>query len=228
MIGEVKEPTWRPTSNLTTQHLEPGVKHSAGRSVLCNRNTIKERLNTMKRNLFFSLLTIVLMTSSLSAQRPGRAGPDRTGGPHDFATEADDAIHLRDRCCPVIPPRPGLVRVLEMNDDQLLLVAELAEKIAAAVGPLREELHALALELKAELGSDDPDPCTIGGLILAIKDQKIAICTTLRSFDEEFEAILAILGPEQLEKWLTIKHRFCTSRDRCRPPRDRPDVNDEG
>ncbi len=72
MIGEVKEPTWRPTSNLTTQHLEPGVKHSAGRSVLCNRNTIKERLNTMKRNLFFSLLTIVLMTSSLSAQRPGR------------------------------------------------------------------------------------------------------------------------------------------------------------
>ena len=118
-----------------------------------------------------------------------------------------------------------------MTDDQLRLVAELAEKIAAAVGPLREELHALPLELKAELGSDDPDPCTIGSLILAIKDQKIAICTTLRWFDEEFEAIL---DPEQLEKWLTIKHRFCTSRDRCRPPRDRPDgrdrpdVNDKG
>ena len=185
----------------------------------------------MKRNLFLSLLTIVLMTTSLAAQRPGRPGSDKTGSRQGLATEADDAIQLRDRCCPVIPPGWVLIRVLESNDDQLALVAALAEEIAAAVGPLREELHALALELRAEFGSEDPDPCTIGRGILAIKDLQATICATLRSFDEDFEAILE---PEQLEEWLTIKHRFCTRRDRCRPPRDRrdgsdrPDGNDEG
>ena len=165
------------------------------------------------------------MTTSLAAQRTGRLGSDRTARPQGLATEADDAIHLRDRCCPVIPPRQVLSRVLELDDDQLALVSALAGQIAAAVGPLREELHALIVELKAEFGVEEPDPCTIGGLILAIRDLQATICATLRSFDEEFEAIL---GPEQLEKWLTIKHRFCTARDRCRPPRDRRDGNDEG
>ncbi len=82
--------------------------------------------------------------------------------------------------------------------------------------------------MKAEVGSDDPDPCTIGDLVLAIRDLKARICATLREFDEDFEAIL---DEDQLEKWLTIKHRFCTARDRCRPHRDRPDdgdANDEG
>ena len=185
----------------------------------------------MKRNLILSLLTIVLMTTSLAAQRTGRPGSDRMGSPQGLATEVDAAIQLRDRCCPVIPPGPVMSQVLEFDDDQLALAAALAKQIAEAVGPLREELHALIVELKAEFGEEEPDPCTIGGLILAIRDLQKTICATLRSFDEEFEAIMS---PEQLEKWLTIKHRFCTARDRCRPHRDRrdgndrPDGNDEG
>ena len=185
---------------------------------------MKDKFKTMKQNLFLTLFTTVLMTTSLAAQRPGRAGPDRMGGPQRLATADEDTISLRDRCCPVIPPLWVLVRVLECNEDQLAAAAKLAEEIAAAVGPLREELHVLAWELRQELGSEDPDPCTIGRLLLAIKDLKKAICVTLRTYDGEFEAIL---GPEQLETWLTIKHRFCTPRDRCRPPRDRPGANDE-
>ena len=104
---------------------------------------------------------------------------------------------------------------MDANEDQLAAAAKLAEEIAAAVGPLREELHVLAWELREELGWEDPDPCTIGRLLLAIKDLKKAICAMLRTYDVEFEAIL---GPEQLKTWLTIKHRFCTPRDRCRPP----------
>ena len=179
----------------------------------------------MKRNLFLFLFTIVLMTTSLAAQRPGRPGPDRADGPQRFATEADFPIHLRDRCCPVIPPRGVLVRVLQLSDDQLAEVAALAEEIAAEVGPLREELHMLAMQLRAEFNSEDPAPCTIGRLILAIKELKKAICAMLReTFDPEFELIL---GPEQRERWLAIKDRFCTPRDRCRPPRDRPDAIDK-
>ena len=50
--------------------------------------------------------------------------------------------------------------------------------------------------MREEFGSEDPDPCTIGRLLLAIKDLKKAICVKLRTYDGEFEAIL---GPEQLE-----------------------------
>ena len=46
--------------------------------------------------LVFYLFVLMLITPSLAAQRSGRAGPGNLG----------------DRCCPVIPPRQILVRVL--------------------------------------------------------------------------------------------------------------------
>ena len=178
----------------------------------------------MKRKLFVCLFTMVLMTASLAAQRSGRPGPDKMNGPVGLATTDESSISLRDRCCQVIPPRRVLVRVLELDEGQLAKVAELHRAIAEAVGPLREELKTLAAALREELGSDDPDPCEIGELLLAIKELQATICATLRTFDEEFEAIL---NPEQLEKWLTIKQRFCTSRPH-RGDRDRGDRDPDG
>lgn len=174
----------------------------------------------MKRNLFLLILT-VLMTSTLMAQP--RPRPNFQGGPDGPDQLGPDAISLRDRCCPVIPPRRVLVRVLQLDEDQLAKVAELHQAIAEAVGPLREELKLLGEALRAELGSEDPDPCEVGQLLLAIKELQAEICETLRSFDAEFEAILS---PEQLERWLTIKARFCNRDGRPRPDRVRPDEED--
>ena len=137
----------------------------------------------MKRNLFLILFTTVLMTSSLAAQRPGRAGQGKVDGSQGLATVDENAISLRDRCCSVIPPRRVLVRVLELDEDQLAKVAELHQAIAEAVGPLREELKNLAAALREECGSEYPDPCEIGRLLLAIKDLQATICATLREFD---------------------------------------------
>ncbi len=178
----------------------------------------------MKQNLFLTLFTTVLMTTSLAAQRSGRTGPDKMGGAQRSGTADEDTISLRDRCCPVIPPRRVLVRVLELNEDQLGAVAKLAEDIAAAVGPPREGLRAFSVELREDLGSEDPDPCTVGGLILDIKDLQAEICALTQSFADPFAEIL---DDDQREKWETIKDRFCNSRDRRRPGRDRPGRNDE-
>ncbi len=48
----------------------------------------------MKRNLFLCLFTMVLVTSSLAAQRSGRAGPDKMSGPEGLASEHEDTISL--------------------------------------------------------------------------------------------------------------------------------------
>ena len=44
------------------------------------RKIEKERFKMMKRNLFLCLFTMVLVTSSLAAQRSGRAGQDEWPG----------------------------------------------------------------------------------------------------------------------------------------------------
>ena len=173
----------------------------------------------MKRNLFLCLFTMVLMTTSLAAQRSGRAGPDKMSGPEELASEHEDTISLGDRCCRVIPPRRVLVRVLELSETQLEEVGDLAKDMGAAVRPPRHELRALARAFRAEHESDDPDATELGRLLIDIKDLKAAICATTQSYAPDFAGIL---NPDQLEKWETIKDRFCTSRRRRGPERGRP------
>ncbi len=181
----------------------------------------------MKRNLFLSLNLIVLLTASLAAQgrtpkRDGFSGglPDRGR----LGAEGDHLFELRDRCCPVIPPRRVLDRVLQLDEDQMEDVAVLAEEIAGAVGPLREQLRGNMMAQKDELGSDSPDACTVGELLLEGKRLQAEICAIVQSYADDFAEILY---PDQLEKWLTIKDRFCHRR----PPRhhgpDHPDGDGE-
>ncbi len=147
-------------------------------------------------NILRGLLALILLTSTVPlvwAQ----------------AEEELDSMFDDRPCCRVIPPRRVLTQVLELDDAQLEQVAALAQEIAATVGPLREELRMLIDDLKAELGSADPDPCLVGDLVIAIRNLKIEICRTVHSFEGDFNAILT---PEQLEKWLEIKPHFCKRR----------------
>lgn len=175
----------------------------------------------MKQNLFLFLFTTVLMTTSLAAQRLGRAGPGKMGGPQRLATVDEDAISVQDRCRAMIPPRRVLVRVLELDEDQLAQVAKLHASIPEAVRPLREELKSLAAPFREELGSEDPDACEVGRILLAQKVLRAEICAVTQSFADDFAAIL---DPDQLEKWETIKDLDFNPRDCCRRPgRDRPE-----
>ena len=107
----------------------------------------------MKRNLFLSLNLIVLLMASLAAQgrtpkRDGFSGglPDRGR----LGAEGDHLFALRDGCCRVIPPGKVLDRVLQLDEDQMEDVAVLAEEIAGAVGPLREQLRGNMMAQKDE------------------------------------------------------------------------------
>ena len=186
-------------------------------------NIEKHRSKTMKRSLLlraeflaavkvivhagailvFYLFVLMLITTSLAAQRSGRAGPGNSG----------------DRCCPVIPPRQILVRVLELSEPQLKEVGVLAKSIRSAGGPLRHELRTLARAFREEHGSDDPDATELGRLLLAIKELQAEICAVTQSYAADFADIL---DDAQIEKWETIKDRFCNSRRRRGPGRDGP------
>lgn len=179
----------------------------------------------MKRNLFLCLFTMVLMTASLAAQRSGRGGADKMHDPEEVVTEGEDTLSLGDRCCPVMPPRRVLVKVLELDEDQMQEAGALAKTIGAEVGPLRHELRALGRAFRAEHQSDDPDATELGRLLLAIKELQAEICDVTQSFAADFAGIL---DEDQLEKWDTIKERFCNSRGRRRPGRGGPrKQNDE-
>ena len=184
------------------------------------RNIEKERFKMMKRNLFLCLFTMVLMTTSVAAQRSGRAGPDKMSGPEGLATEDEDTISLGSRCCPVIPPRRVLVKVLELSEEQLKEVGALAKSIGAAVGPLRHELMALARAFREEHRSDAPDATELGEMLLDIKEFRAEICALTQSFAADFADILG--EGEQLEKWEAIKERFCNARRRRGPGRGGP------
>lgn len=158
-----------------------------------------------RKNLtIVSLLLVVLLGTPLVAQGASPSAPTKVVAP-DVGV---DAAHRP--CCRVIPPRRVLVNVLELSEEQLASVAELARQIAEAVGPLREQLRMLLADLQAELSSEDPDRCLIGDLVLAIRELRVEICETIQSFEDDF---LAILTPEQQERWLAIMDRFCRGDD---------------
>ncbi len=212
-----------------------------------NRIAIKERIQSMKRNLLFSLTVIVVLTAALSAQgRTHRDGPASLGSEGDDAIErrlglhqagaksklrkgkygsrksgfsraSNGGVRLRDRCCPVIPPRKVLAR-LQLDESQMAEVAALAEQISAAVGPAREELRRLRAALKEQLGSEDSGPCAVGELLLEIKARPAEICAITRSFTDEFAGIL---NPDQLDTWGIVKDLFCDPRPHHRGPDQR-------
>jgi len=198
----------------------------------------------MKRNLLFSFTVIAVLTASLSAQGSIlRGDPASLGSEGDDAIErrlglhqagaksklrkgkygsrkpgpsrvSNGGVRLRDRCCPVIPLKKVLAR-LQLDESQMAEVAALAERISAAVGPAREELRRLRAALREELGSEDPDPCAVGKLLLEIKERPAEICAITRSFADEFAGIL---NPDQLETWKIVKDLFCDPRPHHRGP----------
>ena len=171
----------------------------------------------MKRTRTISMFLALVALISVSLWAGGLQVGSAFGTGFSSDQEVTVDIQVEDSsggCCRVIPPRRILKHVLQLDEDQLAKVAELARQIAEAVGPLAEEIRQLKADLKEELGSNDPEPCVVGELVISIKNLREEICRTRNSFADDF---LAILTPEQAERWLAIKHRF------CRPHKDGTD-----
>ena len=90
-----------------------------------------------------------------------------------------------------------LSRHLELNERQVAHIRAVLAEAHEANRALRQELHALELELRSELRADIPDQLTVGALVIQIHDLKSRIH---ERHDATREAVKAILTPEQLRK----------------------------
>jgi len=92
-------------------------------------------------------------------------------------------------------PPPGY---LDLSDEQIEAAQGILEVARAEIEPLREEGRTNREELHALLETENPDPTTVGELMIAGRDLRHEIRDVLEGYVAEFEALLT---PEQLEKW---------------------------
>ena len=96
-----------------------------------------------------------------------------------------------------LPPRRVLESVLELTDEQFDELEVLRDELMAAIEPLRDQHKELGESLKAELELENPDPTTLGELMIASRDLREQIRAGHDAFVTSFEGILT---PDQLEK----------------------------
>lgn len=131
-------------------------------------------------------IAILALIPALAFARPG--GPrDRGGDGPGFRI----ARHF-------LPP-PGY---LDLSEEQIEATQAIHESLRDQLGALRDEHRALREELRSTLEAGDPDPTTVGEMVIAIHGQRGGFRSVLEAADAEFSALLT---PEQLEKWENFK-----------------------
>jgi hypothetical protein len=97
-----------------------------------------------------------------------------------------------------------LKNYLALTDQQVSDIGSLLKKHQDAAFPLRQELRAKNHELKNALAAPEPNPTTIGQLVLARRSLK----TQLRAVNVKLRGhIAAKLNPEQKQKLESLKSR---------------------
>lgn len=139
-----------------------------------------------------ALVLATLVALPLLAQPPGGGGPPGSGGPGGpQGTHGPGGFPLR-----------ALAAFLDLTDAQIEDAKALLEDLAAELRPLGEEARALREELATLLGSADPDPAEVGALVIELH----GIGDRMKAARDEFDAAFsALLTPEQLERWETLK-----------------------
>jgi Spy/CpxP family protein refolding chaperone len=101
----------------------------------------------------------------------------------------------------------GLVRLknyLALTDAQVAQIAGLMKKHRDAAFPLRQELRAKNHELQNALAQPEPNPNTVGQLVIARR----ALSQQLRELNLKLRTdIAAVLTPEQKEKFQQLRQR---------------------
>jgi Spy/CpxP family protein refolding chaperone len=111
-----------------------------------------------------------------------------------------------------------IAEVLELSDEQRSQWRNLHGELRATIGPLMEERRILHQQVRTALGSDSPDSCAIGELMVGIhnigEEQRAA-------HDNMREQLTSILTPEQQAKFEAL-HELREERWRYGPMGDRP------
>ena len=151
----------------------------------------------MKKRLILAMtLCTFLAGSTLVAQRQRHNYRGPSGEEKGFGG-MDGLRGMRPGPGMVIPPDNFLINVLELDEDQLAEAAELRESLRATVTPLMQEGRAIRQEVKAQLDSENPDPTTVGELVIAGHALEPQIREASQAAREAFKEILT---EEQLEK----------------------------
>jgi Spy/CpxP family protein refolding chaperone len=97
-----------------------------------------------------------------------------------------------------------LKNYLALTDQQFSDIGGMLKKHQDAAFPLRQELRAKNHELKNALTAPEPNPTTVGQLVLAQR----ALRTRLRASNVKLRGdIAATLNPEQKQKFDTLRNR---------------------
>jgi Spy/CpxP family protein refolding chaperone len=96
----------------------------------------------------------------------------------------------------------AIARYLRLSQEQATAWRALREELRDASKPYVETIEPLREELGALLDGEDPDACTVGGLVVQIDTQHDAIADLREAYVEDFEALLTA---EQLAKWEALQ-----------------------
>ncbi len=96
----------------------------------------------------------------------------------------------------------ALARFLKLTPEQTATFKQLYNQLQQTLKPIREQQKALYEELHAQLDQENPDPCAVGATQIALYEGREDIRAAFETFDTAFSAILT---PEQLAKWETLK-----------------------
>lgn len=92
----------------------------------------------------------------------------------------------------------AIARFLHLSADQVTQTKALRQELKTAVDPLREELDGIHEQVGDLLDGDNPDACTVGGLVVQGDGLRDQIETLHDGFEADFRALLT---PEQQTKW---------------------------
>ena len=97
-----------------------------------------------------------------------------------------------------IPSARFLIVGLGLNEDQLSEVEKIRENGRSTIIPLFKKGRSTRKELRAQLKSDNPDPATVGALMISSRAIRPKIKAATESMKTAFKNILT---EEQLKKW---------------------------
>jgi len=112
-------------------------------------------------------------------------------------------IVLTIACAPFIacaqePPAPAIVAgFLGFTDAQGARFGQLLGALQASVGPLQQETMVQQKALESALSADQPDPASVGKLVLQIRALQKQVGQAFQAYHEGF---LAMLTQDQKEK----------------------------
>ena len=138
--------------------------------------------------------------SRLSDERGPAIRPERTDeGQAGEPAEAGDAASGERPPAPRVEAFRAVSRYLQLDEDQREAWKNLLAELREQVAPLREQLQSVRQELRDELGAPDPDPATVGTLMLEARDLEQQIRAAREEYRQDFSNLLDAEQNRKLE-----------------------------